>query len=171
MNQVIAIFIVAMILIAVIALTLGGGMAPKTEAQEQVVETREIAIREVKPMQVYYFPPAKEKPAEGGKNLGNPKATITHYCACSKCNGKYSRTEDGINYTATASGITLHDGMTGNYCAATFGSLGDVIEINGTEYTIVDRMGGNSGYRVDIFVGEGHARCMELGRYKAEVEL
>ena len=120
-----------------------------------------------------YVPePVVEKPkVEKKQTSGVVAANITHYCACSKCNGKYSRQEDGINYTATASGITLHDGMTGNYCAATFGKLGDVITINGTEYTIVDRMGGNSGYRVDIFVGVGHERCMELGRYKAEVVL
>lgn len=98
-------------------------------------------------------------------------ATITHYCACSKCNGKWSYTEDGINYTATAKGITLYDGISGNYCAATFGSLGDIITINGVDYKLVDRMGGNSGYRVDIFVSEGHDRCNDLGRFKAEVTL
>lgn len=98
-------------------------------------------------------------------------AIITHYCACSKCNGSYSWSEGGINYTATASGITLHDGIEGNYCAATFGNLGDIVTINGVDYKIVDRMGGNDGKRIDIFVADGHARCNELGRYTANVTL
>lgn len=112
------------------------------------------------------------KKEETKKNsTGTYTANITHYCACSKCNGSYSWSENGVNYSASASGLTLHDGLTGNYCAATFGSLGDVITIKGVDYKIVDRMGGNSGYRIDIFVGEGHAKCMELGRYTAEVTL
>lgn len=102
---------------------------------------------------------------------GTVEAIITHYCACSSCNGKYSYTKDGVNYTATASGITLHDGLEGNYCAATFGKLGDILVIDGAAYEIVDRMGGNDGYRIDIFVGEGHAKCNELGRYTTEVTL
>ena len=58
-----------------------------------------------------------------------------------------------------------------HYCAATFGSLGDVITIDGIDYEIVDRMGGNDGKHVDIFVADGHARCNELGRYTAEVTI
>lgn len=105
------------------------------------------------------------------KSSGTYTATITHYCACSKCNGSYSWIENGVNHSATASGLTLYDGLAGNYCAATFGSLGDVVSINGVDYKIVDRMGGNDGYRIDIFVSEGHTKCNELGRYKAEVTL
>lgn len=115
----------------------------------------------------------KEKSKENNvvENSGNIKAIITHYCACSKCNGKYSRIENGINYTSTASGITLHDGISGNYCAATFGKLGDIVTINGVDYKIVDRMGGKDGKRIDIFVSDGHAKCNELGRYTADVIL
>ena len=46
-----------------------------------------------------------------------------------------------------------------------------VVALEVPDQRIVDRMGGNSGYRVDIFVGEGHERCMELGRYTADVTL
>lgn len=102
---------------------------------------------------------------------GNLSAIITHYCACSKCNGKWSYEKDGLNYTETASGILLYDFIDGNYCAATFGKIGDILTINGTDYQIVDRMGGNSGKRVDIFVAAGHDKCNELGRYTAEVML
>ena len=116
----------------------------------------------------------KEEPKEEVAESSDGKtfnAIITHYCACSKCNGSYSWSEGGVNYTATASGITLHDGIDGNYCAATFGNLGDIVTINGVDYKIVDRMGGNDGKRIDIFVADGHTRCNELGRYTANVTL
>lgn len=113
----------------------------------------------------------EENKTTNNESSGNTAAIITHYCACSKCNGKWSYTENGLNCTKTASGIVLYDGISGNYCAATFGSLGDTILINGTEYIIADRMGGNDGYRIDIFVAGGHDRCNELGRYTAEVIL
>ena len=110
-------------------------------------------------------------PKESNTEHKGIKANITHYCACSDCNGKWSYTENGLNYTQTASGILLYDFIDGNYCAATFGNLGDILTINGVDYKIVDRMGGNSGKRIDIFVAEGHEKCNELGRYTAEVEL
>lgn len=131
---------------------------------EKVEEKKE----EVKTETVKEEPKEEVVESSDGKTFS---AIITHYCACSKCNGSYSWSEGGVNYTATASGITLHDGIDGNYCAATFGNLGDIVTINGVDYKIVDRMGGNDGKRIDIFVADGHARCNELGRYTANVTL
>lgn len=113
----------------------------------------------------------KEETKEVKTNSKTLTATVTHYCACKKCNGKYSHSENGINYTATASGVKLYDGIEGNYCAATFGKLGDIITIDGVEYKIVDRMGNRhkKGNRVDIFVSEGHSKCYKLGKYTATV--
>lgn len=133
----------------------------KTEKKKETTKKQETSKQEE----------LKEDTAVESSGDKNIKAIITHYCACSKCNGKYSRTENGINYTSTASGITLHDGISGNYCAATFGKLGDIVTINGVDYKIVDRMGGNDGKRIDIFVADGHAKCNELGRYTADVVL
>ena len=113
----------------------------------------------------------KERNKESNTEHKKITANITHYCACSSCNGEWSYIEEGLNYTQTASGVLLYDGIGGNYCAATFGNLGDILTINGVDYKIVDRMGGNSGKRIDIFVAEGHEKCNELGRYTAEVEL
>lgn len=131
---------------------------------EKVEEKKE----EVKTETVKEEPKEEVVESSDGKTFS---AIITHYCACGKCNGSYSWSEGGVNYTATASGITLHDGIDGNYCAATFGNLGDIVTINGVDYKIVDRMGGNDGKRIDIFVADGHARCNELGRYTANVTL
>ena len=106
----------------------------------------------------------KESATSSGKQI---TATITHYCACSKCNGKYSYTDsDGAVYCSTAGGVRLYNGRAnGNYCAANFGKLGDKITINGTTYTIIDRFGNSAGApKVDIFVSEGHSACMQKGR-------
>lgn len=105
---------------------------------------------------------------KGLEECENYEAYSSQYYAI-VCNGKWSYTENGLNCTKTAPGIVLYDGIIGNYCAATFGSLGDTILINGTEYIIADRMGGNDGYRIDIFVSGGHEKCNELGRYTAEI--
>ena len=113
----------------------------------------------------------KEEPKEEIKNSKTVYANITHYCACKKCNGSYSFKKNGKNYTETASGIILHDGKKGNYCAATFGKLGDIITINGVDYELVDRMGSKSGDKIDIFIADGHEKCLELGRFHADVEL
>ena len=146
---------------------------------ELIIDTEEMLAEEAETPKTENKPPKEEEAAEVVAEvevLDTEKsesktitANITHYCACDKCNGKWSYTENGINYTKTAAGVILHDGIGGNYCAATFGSLGDIITINGVEYEIVDRMGSNNGYKVDIFVSEGHEKCMELGRYKAEI--
>lgn len=95
------------------------------------------------------------------------KATITYYCACEKCCGKYSYQVDGVTYSKTASGKKIYNGMPDpHWIAANFGSFGDKVVINGTTYTIVDRLGSSfSGtYRVDIFTPEGHSQCERLGR-------
>lgn len=138
---------------------------PPAEMVEEVVETVE------EPAEEYQKESAQgEGKSEFTQSGGTITATITHYCACSVCNGSFSYQQDGINHTHTASGIDLYDGMPGNYCAATFGKLGDVIEINGVEYTIVDRMGSSAGKRVDIFVAAGHSECNRRGKYAAEIK-
>lgn len=176
--------LVFLALVTAIAVIIGLAWAMLTGSKIPSVEpTQELQIAEIyqSPMIVaeiktYAPEPIEEDPPEvvskketEPQTSGTITATITHYCACTTCNGKWSYTEDGINYTDTASGIILHDGISGNYCAATFGSLGDKIVIGGVEYTIVDRMKATTGYKIDIFVADGHDRCYELGRYKAEV--
>lgn len=163
--------IATVVALAWVLLTSGATPAeePKQELQFAKIYQSPMVVAEIKhqapePVEVTTSSAQKE---ESGKS----NAIITHYCACSSCNGKWSYTEKGLNYTQTASGFLLYDGIGGNYCAATFGNLGDILSINGVDYKIVDRMGGNSGKRIDIFVSEGHEKCNELGRYTAEVEL
>ncbi|MFR5875560.1 MAG: ubiquitin-like domain-containing protein [Eubacterium sp.] len=82
----------------------------------------------------------------------------THYCACAKCNGN-SR---GV----TSSGKKISNGMANPYyVACNWLPLGSVINVDGTNYTVVDR--GGSGLsregRIDIFTPEGHDACYRYG--------
>jgi len=174
-------YIFVLCLIAVCAaLALIGGSTPEPDPElelapiyQATLVKAEIKTQAPAPAEEIEVKPEKteEVVKKEEDTSGTIKATITHYCACSSCNGIWSYEKDGANYTETASGIILYDGISGNYCAATFGKLGDIVTINGVDYEIVDRMGGNSGKRIDIFVAAGHDKCNELGRYTAEVKL
>lgn len=82
----------------------------------------------------------------------------SHYCACSTCNGN-SR---GI----TTSGKRIHNGMSNPYyIACNWLPLGSVINVDGKNYTVVDRGGRGLSKvgRIDIFTPEGHSACYRLG--------
>lgn len=90
----------------------------------------------------------------------------THYCACATCNGN-SR---GI----TSSGKKISNGMTNPYyVACNWLPLGSVINVDGKNYTVVDR--GGSGLstvgRIDIFTPEGHAACYKYGTGSCSIEI
>lgn len=82
---------------------------------------------------------------------------FTHYCACGVCGSGTGR---------TASGKRVSNGMKDPYyIACNWLPMGSVVNIDGTNYTVVDR--GGSGLsregRVDIFTPEGHRACYRYG--------
>ena len=90
----------------------------------------------------------------------------THYCACATCNGNGR----GI----TSSGRKISNGMANPYyIACNWLPLGSVINVDGTNYTVVDR--GGSGLsrvgRIDIFTPEGHAACYRLGTGSCTIKI
>lgn len=95
---------------------------------------------------------------------------VTYYCACPSCNGSWSQWRNGTWSTNTTSGKRLYNlpNYKYKYCAATpaVGRIGQTIttKLNGKTYKlkIVDRMGGSSGYRIDVF-HPSHAGCYKLG--------
>lgn len=81
----------------------------------------------------------------------------THYCACGIC---------GSGTGKTASGKRVSNGMDNPYyIACNWLPMGSIVNIDGTNYTVVDR--GGSGLskkgRVDIFTPEGHKACYKYG--------
>ena len=86
--------------------------------------------------------------------------TLTAYCACEKCCGKWSK------YKKTASGTTPEEGRTVACVSLDFGT---VININGEDY-IVEDTGHLKDNQIDIYF-ESHQEALEFGRQKGEVYL
>lgn len=105
--------------------------------------------------------------SKNGYSVGQTiSGRYTHYCACATCNGN-SR---GI----TSSGCKISNGMANPYyVACNWLPLGSVINVDGTNYTVVDR--GGSGLskvgRIDIFTPEGHAACYRYGTGNCTIEI
>jgi uncharacterized protein YabE (DUF348 family) len=81
----------------------------------------------------------------------------THYCACGTC---------GSGSGVTASGKKVYNGMSNPYyIACNWLPLGSVVNVDGVNYTVVDR--GGSGLstvgRIDIFTPDGHSAAYKYG--------
>lgn len=92
-------------------------------------------------------------------SLGN--FTITHYCNCSICCGKYAG--QGI----TATGAKLQEGVTIAVDPSVI-PYGTQVVINGNTYTAQDCGGGVKGNHIDIYVST-HAKAKQNGSYTVEV--
>lgn len=105
--------------------------------------------------------------SKNGYKLGQViEGRYSHYCACAICNGN-SR---GV----TSSGKKIKNGMDDPYyVACNWLPLGSVINVDGTNYTVVDR--GGSGLsrkgRIDIFTPGGHSECYKLGVGSCTIEI
>lgn len=131
----------------------------KAEAKIVKVGTKQPAVSE------NYEPNGVE--SKGGYKIGQViNGRYTHYCACATCNGN----SNGI----TSSGRRISNGMANpHYIACNWLPLGSVINVDGTNYTVVDR--GGSGLsatgRIDIFTPEGHAACYRYGTGSCTIKI
>lgn len=94
-----------------------------------------------------------EKPEPPTRYYG--VCTISHYCNCSQCCGKWAG-------GGTASGTTPTAGRT----VAADLPFGTRLLINGHEYIVEDR--GVSGMWIDIYC-DSHAEALQRGLYQTEV--
>lgn len=89
----------------------------------------------------------------------------TYYCACGRC---------GSGTGITASGKRVYNGMNDPYyIACNWLPLGSVVNVNGTNYTVVDRGGSglSSRGRIDIFTPDGHSACFRYGTGSCSIEI
>ncbi len=97
--------------------------------------------------------------SKNGYKLGQViSGRYTHYCACARCNGN--------GRGVTSSGRRISNGMQNPYyIACNWLPMGSVINVDGTNYTVVDRGGRGLSRRgrIDIFTPEGHSACYKLG--------
>lgn len=105
--------------------------------------------------------------SKNGYTLGQKiSGKYTHYCACATCCGK----SNGI----TASGKKVYNGMPNPYyVACNWLPLGSVINVDGTNYTVVDRGGSRLSQkgRIDIYTPEGHAAALRGGTGSCEITI
>ena len=86
-------------------------------------------------------------------------AIVTYYTATDDECGK----EDGI----TASGTVATEGRT---IAADHLEFGTIVEIDGVQYIVEDRFGGNYTNKIDVFVNDKHT-AYKLGKRKVKVKI
>lgn len=92
----------------------------------------------------------------------NKTYTVTAYCGCSKCCGKWSDAHK------TADGHTPVEGVT---CAASRSiPFGTKLLIDGHVYTVQDRLAAKYDSRIDIYF-ENHSNALRWGKKKLTVEI
>lgn len=88
--------------------------------------------------------------------------TITAYCGCDKCCGKWS---DGLTYTGTEA----TEGRTIAVDPDVI-PLGSIVEINGVEYVAEDVGGAIKGDRIDLYFNS-HEDALEWGVQYSDIFL
>lgn len=153
----IALFSIALNLLLAIALTVSLCTRPKTiSAPTEILQSAE-PVQSKLTQTVSIKQPALT-------SLGT--YTVTAYCPCEKCCGKWSAQHEsrkGTDYIQrTASGTIPTAGRT---VAADTSVLpfGTVIVIDGHEFTVEDRGGGVNGKQIDIFF-DSHEDALKWGR-------
>lgn len=127
-----------------------GGMAQKVEALEAELDALKSAQAQ-----------AQSNNMAGGQYVSLGEFTVSSYCDCSQCCGKWA---DGI----TASGLPAELGMIA--VDPKIIPLGSYVMIDGVEYLAADTGGAIKGNRIDVFC-EDHQSALEYGVQSHEVYL
>ena len=127
----------------------------KDDTIRRIIKTSSVAFAETEEETAVVF--EEETPPKTLKSIGT--YTITAYCPCRKCCGKWA---NGI----TASGVTAKANHT--IAAPKNIPFGTILIIDGIEYTVEDRGGAIKGKRLDLFM-ENHETCLQWGKQKKEV--
>lgn len=123
----------------------------------QKVEILEEELNALKSVQAQ----AQSNNMVGGQYISLGEFTLTAYCSCEKCCGKWA---DGI----TASGETVEPGMIA--VDPKIIPLGSYVMIDGVEYLAADTGGTIKGNRIDVF-SPSHTSALEYGIQRHEVYL
>lgn len=127
-----------------------GGMAQKVEALEAELDALKSAQAQT-----------QSNNMTGGQYISLGEFTLTSYCNCERCCGKWA---DGV----TASGLPAEPGIIA--VDPDVISLGSYVMIDGVEYLAADTGGAIKGNRIDVFC-EDHQSALEYGVQSHEVYL
>ena len=94
------------------------------------------------------------------------KFTVTHYCGCGKCCGKYSGGSESIAYGAAGKRLEAFVSVAVDPSAIPLGTV--LHDAEGNLYRAEDTGSGVKGYHIDLFVGD-HQEALNMG--VREIEL
>lgn len=98
-----------------------------------------------------------------GNKLPNEKSaqfTVTHYCGCVKCCGKWSSGSEQDAVGAAGTKLTPYYSVAVDTSIIPLGTI--LHDADGNEYKAEDTGSAIKGYRIDLFIGN-HAEAIELG--------
>lgn len=88
------------------------------------------------------------------------KFTVTHYCGCSKCCGKYSGGSESVAYGASGKRLEALVSVAVDPSVIPLGTV--LHDAEGRLYRAEDTGGGIKGNRIDLFVGD-HQEALNMG--------
>jgi 3D (Asp-Asp-Asp) domain-containing protein len=100
-------------------------------------------------------------------SLGN--YTVTAYCGCEECCGKWALQREGGTVTGAA-GVELVAGY--SIAADKTFPFGTRLYIDGKEYEVQDRGGAINGNRIDVyFTTHAEALAFDMGEYEVKIRV
>lgn len=132
---------------------------PNEPAEEKVVEDVAEGSAEVAAFESYIPSGADQIPAVSYAYLGK-EFTVTHYCGCSICCGKWSSGSESEAYGCKGDKLVPYYSVAADPDVIPYGTI--VHDKDGNEYKVVDTGSAIKGNKIDLFIGD-HDKANELG--------
>lgn len=142
---------------------------PNDSTEEKVVENVAEGTAEVTAFKVNnptFSQPSSSEPTTSPEPIATSYAyigqefTITHYCGCSVCCGKWSSGSEDTAYGCKGDKLTPYYSIATDPNVIPYGTI--VHDQHGNEYKAVDTGSAIKGNKIDLFVGD-HQEALNLG--------